>query len=300
MTDNHTILDADFSIIRAADVEIELDHNAKNHPIARATFADRFEHRFDATSRISRALETMTPVELAERLTGGTFFFGPNGQLIDFRDGNYHGFVHTDESINRLLGVIGASETKSGDSSLRKVWSTNEINVPEYASGGDFSSRLSFKWNPFHTHINSAFELVRLVCTNGMVGLTSFLNTKVPLINRWEEHLDIANLQIQNKVTSIVSQRLGQMGLERATIAECQQVADHAHNRLKDGNALDGEARNRLQNISMIASPERHLGGVYRDNVFNDRRLGAQMPAHLATFDVYNMATEVRSHTVPW
>ena len=47
----------------------------------------------------------------------------------------------------------------------------------------------------------------------------------------------------------------------------------------------------------MIASPERHLGGVYRDNVFNDRRLGAQMPAHLATFDVYNMATEVRSHT---
>ena len=288
-----------FDIIRDAAVAIEATRNTQNHPVAVATFNDRFQHRFDANSRVARALETMHPQELAERLTGGTFFFGPNGQLIDFRDGNYHGFVHTDESIARLLQVIGYETNKGGGVSLRKVWSENGIEVPQYNEGGDFNSRLSFKWNPFQAHVNSAFELVRLICTNGMTGLTSFLNTKVPIINRWEEHLDIANQQIQNKVGAMVTARLGQMGIERATIAETQQIADHAFLRIKDGGqAMDSVARERLAKIQAIANPRTHLADVYHKNVFDDRRLGAQMPAHLNTFDVYNMATEIRSHTV--
>jgi hypothetical protein len=244
-------------------------------------------------------------------LDGGNFFFA-NGQLLDFRDGHYHGFVHGDDSIDKLIEVIGYTEGESGSTQianvrrkmgntehgivLSKVWSDHEIEVPLYQDGGQFNSRLSYKWNPFMKDVHSAFDLVRLVCTNGMTSLTSFLNTRIPLVNRWEEHLEIASRQIQNKVSNKVIARLAEMGGERATVAECQLIVEHANDRLKNANG-DRAQRERLKHIAMIASPLLHLGQMYKENVFSDRRLGAQLPAHMSTFDIYNMATEINTHT---
>ena len=294
-----------FEMLSNANVEIETTRDSKNHPIAIATINDDFQHRFDAASRVSKALDTMTPNDLADRLTGGHFFTG-NGNLIDFRDGHYNGFVHSDESIQKLIEVIGYTEgktrhhrdnTTSANIALSSIWSNHDIEVPLYADGGNFQSQLSFKWNPFMKDVHSAFDLVRLICTNGMTGLTSFLNTKIPLVNRWEEHLEIASRQIQNKVSGKVVGRLGEMGEERATVAECQAIVEHADDRLKNGN-VGQKSRELLKNIGMVASPLLHLGKMYKENVFSDRRLGAQLPSHLTTFDVYNMATEINTHTV--
>jgi len=292
-----------FNMIRNADVQIESGVNAQNHPVAIATINDTHQHRFAASSRVSKALDLMTTNDLSDRLTGGNFFFG-NDELIDFRDGEYNGFTHSDGSIEKLIDVIGYSDKSkrnrdnitSSSIMLSNVWSAADIEVPLYAAGGNFNSRLSFKWNPFAKDVSSAFELVRLICTNGMTGLTSFLNTKIPLINRWEEHLEIASRQIQNKVSSKVANRIGEMGDEFATVAECQSIVEHVDNRLSNGN-IGTDTRDRLRNISMIASPLLHLGDVYKDNVFMDKRLGAQVPSHLTTFDVYNMATEINTHT---
>jgi len=292
-----------FDMIRNADVKIEATHNDQNHPIAIATINDAHQHRFAATSRVSKALDLMTPDDLSERLTGGNFFFSDD-ELIDFRDGEYSGFTHSDDSIEKLIDVIGYSNKSkrnrdnitSNTIMLANEWSNAEIEVPLYAAGGHFHSRLSFKWNPFAKDVSSAFELVRLICTNGMTGLTSFLNTKIPLINRWEEHLEIASRQIQNKVSSKVANRIAEMGSEYATVAECQSIVEHADNRLQHGN-VGTDTRQRLKNIGMIASPLLHLGKVYKENVFSDKRLGAQVPSHLTTFDVYNMATEINTHS---
>jgi hypothetical protein len=290
-----------FEMINDAKVEIETGYTEKNFPVAIATINDTYQHHFDASSRVSKSLDIMTSNDLADRLTGGHFFM-QDGQLIDFRDGQYNGFVHGDDSIQKLIEVIGYTEKKnrnnttSNNIALSSVWSNNDIEVPLYASGGDFQSRLSFSWNPFMKDVHSTFELVRLICTNGMTGLTSFLNTKIPLVNRWEEHLEIASRQIQNKVSSKVVARLGEMGNERATVSECQSIVTHADDRLKNGNV--GQAsRERLKNIAMVASPTLHLGKVYKGNVFDDRRLGAQLPSHLSTYDIYNMATEINTHT---
>lgn len=296
-------------LVRQANVDVIRRMDEKKRPQAVITVNDQFEHVFPYTSRVSKHLEMMEPSLLAERLTGGSFFFVED-QLIDFRDGAYNGFVHDDKTIDVFMDIIGyqhksslkqmAHRQKTSDDDvnsqiiLRAEWDKNEIIVPGYKSGGDFNSILSFQWNPFVKAINSSFDLVRLICTNGMVGLTSFLNTKVPLFNRWEDHLDIAARQIQNKVDSIVVQRVQQMALERASVGDCLLLEDHAMNRLH--SSVDGDEHKRLLNIIHAVSPRAQLVDVYRESVFEDKNLAAQLPAHLSNFDVFNIATEIRTH----
>jgi hypothetical protein len=292
-----------FSMLRDAHVSVREGRNEKNAPVAIVTINDAYEHHFEANSRVSKALETATVEQVADRLNGGDFFFiGDN--LIDFRDRHYNGFVHSNDNIDRLMDVLGV-ETRERKTSARdntanrelrlsRTWSNGEIDIPAYKEGGEFTSALKFLWNPFSHHINSELLITRLLCANGMIGTASLLNAKIPLINRWEEHLDIASRQIQNKINTMVSQRLQVMGKERASVAETIAVADHARKRMEK---VDSVHVPRLRNIFNVAHPAGHLNGVYNSNVFEDTRVAAQMPAHLSTFDVYNMITEIRSHT---
>jgi len=294
-------------MLRNADVSVIASRDAKNNPIVLANI-NGHEHRFDAGSRVSKALDIMSPNDIAARLSGGQYFFVED-MLVDFRDGQYGGFVHTDESITHLNDVLGIMESTSRSLSvhenqtnnsivLGKKWSDHGIEVPGYNDGGDFTSELHFGWNPFVKTINSAFMLYRLICLNGMRGLRSFMNTRIPLVNRWEEHLEIANRQIQNKVESMVSTRLSQMGSERATVAETLLLASHAAARTEnEQNRNSSKTIRSLNRISDIVSPQMHLNTVYKNEVFSDKRLAAQMPAHISVFDLYNMTTEVRSHS---
>lgn len=300
-----------FELIRNANVHVTKHFDAKRKTVANIVVNDEYEHQFPATSRISKHLDLMTPEDLGERLSGGSFLFIED-EMVDFRDGHYNGFVHTDESIKVFMDLIGyqrksdlpfahirkANEEDSASQIvLRKVWNNNEIVVPGYQSGGDFSSQLSFVWNPFSKTINSAFDLVRLICTNGMVGVTSFLNTKIPLFNRWNEHLDIASRQIQNKVSDTVINRIQRMSTERASVADCLLLEQHAFDRLYSPSEKGDEERTRLFSIMAAVNPRAHLGNVYQEAVFADKNLAAQVPGHLSAFDIFNVATELRSHT---
>lgn len=290
-----------------------IDDKKKN--VAEIIINDEHVHRFASSSRVSKHLDIMTPEDLGKRLSGGKFFM-VDDQLIDFRDGSYNGFVHTPETLDVFMDILGvqsvddiplarrnhrADETDVSGSKLvlRSVWDKSEIIVPGYKAGGNFNSELSFVWNPFVKTVNSAFDLVRLICTNGMVGLTSFLNTKVPLFNRWDEHLDIAARQIQNKVNATVVERVQRMRDERASVADCLLVASHAFSRMtvEGGNNLSVEQRVRLERVFNIANPRTHLDGVYRSEVYEDKNLAAQLPGHLTNLDVFNIATEIRTHS---
>lgn len=303
-----------FQLFRDADVKVRQFTNSKGVNEAEITVNGEYVHRFKPSSRVSKHLDVMTPKDLEERMTGGSYFFVED-QLVDWRDGLYNGFVHTDESIGKFMEVLGyqtqreqpwhrggrggAHSKRDGDSDivLRKIWNESEIIVPGYQQGGDFTSQLSFTWNPFVKTINSAFDLVRLICTNGMVGLTSFLNTKVPLVNRWEEHLDIASVQIQNKVNSIVIDRVQAMSRERASVADCLLLEQHVYDRLHEGGAKEPGEREQLLGLLAAVSPQAHLADVYKFGVFQDKALASQLPAHLTNFDTFNIATELRTHT---
>lgn len=295
-----------FNLIRGAEkVDVEAVHLRNKQVKARVIVNDEFEYTFPTSSRISQALTGSTEAQLAERLTGGQFFFIGN-ELVDFRDRHYNGFIHDDDSIRSLMDTIGIMDktavplqtnTVSGEVILASEWNKSEITVPFYQDGGQFTSQLIFKWSPFSNYINSAFYLVRQICTNGMIGISQFMNTKVPLVNRWVEHLDIAAIQMQNKIEKAVSDRVSIMGRSRASVAECQLVADHITKR--KANQPSREAYEMLTNMGMIATPEIHLGNVYRDRVFQDQRIASQLPSHLSQYDLFNIVTEVNSHTAP-
>jgi hypothetical protein len=304
-----------FEMVRNAKVEVTkrvvgLTESGLPIPEAEIVVNDRYTHTFPNRSRISQALLTMPPEALAARLSGGDFFF-INGQLVDFRDGQYEqsgGFVHTDESINKMIELIGVRFMKSNDKralgikthggvALSGVYNTQEIVIPKYLAGGDFQANLMYNWNPFHNDIKGVFELVRVICLNGMVGVCDEMNTRIPLVNRWEENLDIAARQIQNKIGARVMHRLELMDQERATVGECQQLSEHAAKRLAQAeNLTDGEY-SLLQRVYSVVTPALHLAKFYKKNVFGNRDIGAQMPSHLSRMTAFNAATELYTHT---
>ncbi len=292
---------------RNANVVIDSHKDAKNRVVANMTVDGEYQHRFAHNSRITKALELMTPADLSERMSGGQYFF-VEGILYDFRDGLYNGYVHDDDTIshlNELLGITGHNSRSdlrvhenvtAGNVTLGRQWSKNNIKINAFREGGEFESELHYGWSPFMKTINSAFKLNRLICENGMRGLRNFMNTKIPLVNRWEEHLDIANIQIQNKVDSIVQRRLVQMSTERASVKELLVLAGHATNRLRDDEGFS-ETNTKLRNIRNIVDPKNFLNGIYQSHVFTKSAVSAQYPGHLTTLDAYNIATEIRSHS---
>lgn len=316
---------ANFEMIRDAHVEVrdiidfdvnKLGNRVKRHQAEVSINGGQFTHRFPHTSRVSKHLELMAPKDLAERMSGGSFFF-VEGALSDWRDGLYDGFMHTDEAIGHLMKTIGVTHQselalhlrtrnvgnstqvrRSDDRSefqLRRLWDKSEIVCPNYSDGGVFSSQLSFQWNPYTHHVQTAFDLVRQICTNGAVGLTSLVNMRVPVINNWEAHLDIAATQIQRKVGSIVKSRVDMLATNRADINTLTLLAKHARDR-SQVKGIDLSLADRLATIQHIADPARHLSNTYQGRVFGDSAISARLPGHLSMFDAWNIATEMRTH----
>lgn len=285
-----------------ANVKVVHSTDTRSKGVAEIIVDGEYTHRFPANSRVSKALELMSPEQLEERLNGGSYFF-VNGILFDFRDGAYNGFIHTPSAIESLKEVIGIRgrdngrhlSTDQGTAKLSKVWSKSEIQVPGIDDGGVFESQLTFAWNPYVETIRSQFDIVRLICENGMTGLTSLFNAKIPLVNRWEEHLEIADKQIQNKLYDMLGERFENMTNERATLADCLRLQTHATERLDTYKNSGMMAK--LKNILKIVTPSVHVKDVYKPAAFEDRRLAAQLPSHITMFDAYNIATEIASHT---
>ena len=309
MISENAFAPSEHQLLRHAEVKVEKDIYTTNrgdrHPIAVATINDR-HHVFPHTSRISKALHSHTPEDIADTLTGGHFFFIED-QLVDFRNGNYQGFVHSDDSIDNLIDQVGVSlNTKKSikitrnsavsDFILGSQFSDEEFDVIGFEDGGRFSSELHFGWNPFARNINSAYKLIRLICLNGMVGVSTFMNTKIPLVNRWQEHMEISSIQIQNKVNAKVRSRMAELKTLPATISEVNLLHTHARNRLKD-TPFDSKEAKMLVNIRNITDTQSILGDVYSSSTLTNANSSSRFASHLNAIDAFNIATEMRTHT---
>lgn len=300
-----------FQMIRDADVEARQDFTPRSSKPILVIGVGEHEYSFSPDSRVSRALAHNSAEDIAQRMRGGDFFFH-NGELVNFQYGDRKSFVHTDEAIQALIDHVGFTAHNPDDGagvgyknyqaqsvSLQSVHSDVEIEIPAYQDGGNLSSQLSFAWSPFQQHVSTSFELIRLICANGMHGLTSFLNNKIPLVNKWEEHLAIANRQIQNTVTGMIVRRMDEMSRLPATVRDCQRVVDYCRGRLDNApaNHQNEKALKILRDNAYIANPEFHLKDHYEAGVFNDRRLSDQNNSHLSLFTLWNMLTEISTHT---
>ena len=99
---------ADFKLIRNADIEVKQIINSKKRNEAEITINGEFQHRFSDKSRVSKHLDVMSPKDLQERMQGGAFFM-VDDQLVDWRDGHYaeSGFIHTDEHLGKMMEILG-------------------------------------------------------------------------------------------------------------------------------------------------------------------------------------------------
>ncbi len=297
-----------YELVRNADVHVTEHRNQRNHKVAQIMVDGRYEHTFEATSRVSRALETMTAYDLQERFKGGTYFF-VEGVLVDFRDAHYNGFIQDDASIASLVRVVGIKYRHDISTHLHDnltsrsfvlgcSWDASQFTIADIGDDGKFENELLFGWSPFNKDVSSAFMLKQISTGNSIRGMSSFLRKRIPLVNRWEEHLDIACKQLQVRIDSEVKRRFAKMRTERASVQELLLISEHAKTRIDKGTAIHGSAAEvRLRRIHHTANPIIHTNKIYKESVFTDMRLAAQRKGHLSVFDAYTLASEIRTHT---
>lgn len=253
-------------------------------------------HTFDKLSKVSKALSVVEPTILEQRFTNGKFFV-VNDKLADYRDNTYRGFIHKKESIEKLINIIGVSTNKSGDKILLKnIWNEKQIQIPTLKDGGVFKNALFYNWSPFNPNIEADFQIIRLICSNGMYGSTDIFNGKIPVVNRWEEHMQIAYEQIQNKILNIIKNRVSEMKHERVSVGDLFTINSHVNDRLNN-KQISFDEHKRLRNILEIVSPVKHLSNFYDLTIFENKTIAHRVPGHLSTFDAWNIVTEVNTHT---
>lgn len=294
-------------LVRNANVTGMATSDDKGRSTLSIVVNGQFHHIFPESSRVSKAMSVASVDDIVNRLNGGTFFF-INNELIEFRYNDYNGFIHNNDSVAKLMDVVGitadddemtgvSANTASRNIKLSKEWASEGFNVPA-VDQGDFETAIHYGWSAFSQNVSSAFVLWRLVCANGMRGMTNFLNSQIPLVNNWEEHLDMANRQLMNKINAKMNDRIAALQGERASVADCLLLNSHIADRRQGfQNATDGYALGKLNNIQSIANPVLHLGEIYKSEVFKDNAMASAAPAHISGYDLFNMVTEVRTHT---
>jgi hypothetical protein len=307
-------MNAEYNLFRNAHVEVTPSYDDNGNALANIVVNNQFEHTFAKNSRISKALNVgsgteslrVARLQLQDRLSGGDYFF-VGDELIDFRDSAYVGFIHNDNSIEQLMKHIGVNNadalvrtglrlnTMDSSITLSSVHSTEDFNIMNIASGGDFKSSIIYSWSPFASFVRGIFKILRVVCSNGMVSTADEINTRIPLLNRWEEHLEITNVQMQNSIQGLMNKRFSDMVDNRISVRDLKLISKHAN--IRAAESTDPSEVMRLKRIEQIVNPATHLSTYYAPEVFNNMNIASQVPGHLSVFDAWNCITEMLSHT---
>ena len=267
------------------------------------TIADEFHHTFDGCSRITKYANRAPESEMNARFDRGSFFI-VDGKLIDYRESDYTGFIHSDANIAALIKHIGLSVQKNKSHFKINTPSTT-LMYQQHSSkqlvvfdgpGGVYDTNIGFAWSPFRNYVSGVLELIRLICANGMVTTDEFFSSKVPLINKWQDNLEVAAKLIQLKADQKIVNRLEHMAGERCDINTLSAISRHAHMRLVDAEFQNADQRALLANIAELADPMIHCAGNYSDTAFSSS-VGKNLPGHMTVLDAYNMITEISTHT---
>jgi hypothetical protein len=284
---------------------------------------NEYYHCFNGNSKMVRLLNSTPIEELTEQFTGAPFIFANlsgEWELVDYRDKDYKGFIQSTENMKYFMEHIGFNKSTPQESTqlygdIRQVsdlFKKHRLNkqgfdfcgeaksfnfdVNGLNEGGDFEAQLRFSWSPFESTVGSKVELQRLICLNGMVAMTPLLDNQIRIVNNLEEHLRIAQSLIGDNLQAVLSERLEQMTLTRASVYQAMGVFQHSNIRLINPNNKDQTER--LKKIAYMANPRLHISqNSYKEKVFFDDNLAQLAPSHLTKFDVWNMLTEIDTYT---
>lgn len=299
-------------VIENAKVDVKLEVDQKNNFIVKIIVNDKYFHTFNHKTRESRMITEMDLSVFSKLMNGGTYIFTDEGTLIDYRNSAYKGFMHSEYAIQKLSEKIGCNiqseNNRFGRRPIGEVFNQfreergiflGGLSEPFYfdiaslGEGGNFKNRIVYKWNPFEANISTTIEVERLICSNGMVGISPLVTKKVPIINDWERHLEIVSLQIQPNVSALLQDRFIKMSDTHASVANVIE----ARGMLFDRSQLKAvESSQQLSELIKMTDVESRLKGIYSDVVFRGQG-GRAAASDITQFDLFNILTEACSHT---
>ena len=268
-----------------------------------------YKHRFTSKSRFFKMF-TEDKSALESRLIGAPFVFTDNNNLVDFRTNDYRGFVQSEDVLNQLGEVLGVNKINSEDKSRasRKKKSNFgfvlgshehevEFNVSEDNSdNGDFKAILSFPFNPFDDKVGCSVGVERLICLNGMATSSSVFNFKIPMINNVEENFRVALKNLAPQIQNKLKEKIMSLQHEDASLL----TVEDSHSLIRD--RMDSSVQNEEQMILLATTADvtdihKHCSDTYERSILEKEFHKELLPSHLTVFDVWNILTEVDSHT---
>ncbi len=302
-------------LVENADVEVKLVEDKKKNLCVQIIVDNKYTHIFDSKTREARMVSEMEISVFSKLMNGGTYIFTHDGKLVDYRNSAYKGFRHSEDAIKTLSDKIGYDVAKEESTFMRRrerpisdvfgqfraereifLGGLSEpfyLDIASLGEGGSFKNRIVYKWNPFDSNILTTIEVERLICLNGMVGISPLVTRKVPIINDWERHLEIVSLQIKPTVNALLQDRFIKMSDTHASVANVlearQMLLDRSQ--LKSVNGAD-----QLSELIKMTDVQSRLRDVYRDEVFKQNG-GRAAASDLTQFDLFNILTETCSHT---
>ena len=227
----------------------------------------------------SRYASLTTSESVIDSLKGGHFVID-NGTLKEYRDSSYKGFMHNEDFIDRF----------ANDNTLIKR-ATDNINIAEYGRGGSFDISAGFTWSAFSKNLKTNMEVLRLICSNGLVAKNKLFEREVPIINLFDHHLDIAASQLIEISKSKVEKRIIEMGREHSFVKDVNLVLGHVERRLND------DAHNtRLISLNNVLNEYADISRFYtKQSITNG--VANSLPSPISRLDLYNVITELNTHT---
>lgn len=302
-----------FQVVQQARVQVSVVGDAQSRPCLRLDFQDGRTHTFSALSRESELIEVFgSDMRMIESMFDkGTYAFYKD-KLVDYRRSDYKGFIHSDASVEKLVELVGIEDTATQQRRAARglfnrmrgrhsngvfmggEWDKFDLSVPALGVGGEFENRLLYRWSPFSPNIQTSLEVERLVCENGMLAMSPLLTFDVPVIDNWEENLDVVSMQLKPRVNAVLQDRFLAMEEMRASLGDVQRAHRVLSSRMDNA---DDQAHMRLTQLAHLTDVQRHLERFYDPAVFENRNLADRAESHLTQFALFNVLTEAASHT---
>lgn len=315
-------VDYNFKVIRNAKVEVSIKPVKSDVYTLQIVINGDYVHQFPPNAKENKLIYLMEPSAIAAKFTGGTYVF-LDDVLIDYRTGDYTGFIHNADGIKNLAEKIGCSTTKKsafgspvrglfqgfretkGEVFLGGEGEEFDLDIAFLAEGGSFRNRLIHKWSPFSSNIITSLEVERLICNNGMVGLSPFVTNKIPIINDWERNLKIVSTGLIPTYNDILNHRFSEMANSNASIHEVLSARELLDSRKENVNIEDffngkkqpSKNNNDLKMLLEHLNVYKRLGDIYNEEVFIDKDKSKMVASDLSLFDVFNILTEGCTHT---
>lgn len=296
------------------NIKIEVSRSASSNEV--------YSHIFDETTDVVKMLNSMDFNIISDRMNGGSFVIDDGGKIVDFRFGDYRGCIRSQDQIDNLAEEIGFSSVARGQRSvggdLGSMFSQirhnkngvffggksdNDVffDVEGLKEGGEFKNNLIYRWSPFEENVEATVETERLVCTNGMFGMSPLVTKSVPIINDIGRHLKIMEAQLNPQMSAILRERFAQMLNSHASVADVKQVLSFIYSRIASANnsSFATSSDHDMQVLKGLANSLdlSHLSDVIDFSGELSGNMESVLPSGISQFDLFNVATEMSTHT---